>query len=157
MQVIKYNAKNGYLIRSNNRNDEFYVPPYLLNQHIRKPWTFRFGKMPHRRSTVVETPDPLSTNVAVDNDVELPDFAEKFQDLTVELGAKAIFQAKLRYGARNCTVSWKKLSPTPFSIVSSSKYSCKYIPDDGAIIFVIFQCRLSDSGTSMVKMFCKYV
>lgn len=138
--VLQYSASHGYLIRDNSLMTEAWVPPNVLSNCNRKPWSFKFRKGSlSQAKRLGESETPLI-------EVSCPEFEEKIKDVGVQCGAKVVFKCKVKKCGGSTKISWRKTEPDPCVMRNSGRFVVNQT-EDGTAILMINNARISDSGT----------
>lgn len=145
VHIIRYDANQGYLVRTNNVLEEIWVPVHILSYQNRKPWTFRFRKpsfSAHGRKSIdcSAYPDSIITEIAV------PDFRDKMKDVSIQSGNKATYKVRVKHCGKNIKFAWRKTEPDPCVIRQSGRFQLTQ-SEDGYATLTITNARSTDSGT----------
>ncbi|XP_049818825.1 kalirin isoform X2 [Aethina tumida] len=136
--IIRYDASQGYLVRTNTHLEEMWVPAHILSNYNRKPWSFRFRK-PTRRSIDNNAPPELIPEGSA------PEFRDKLKDITVQSGTKVVFKCRVKNCGPNHKQSWKKLEPN-MCVLRNGRFLLGE-NDEGVAVLNLDNAKLSDSGT----------
>lgn len=145
VHIIRFDANQGYLVRTSSPLEEVWVPVHILSYQNRKPWTFRFRKpsfSSHGRKSIDCSPyqDNIITEIAV------PEFRDKMKDVSIQSGLKATFKVRIKHCGKNLKYGWRKTEPDPCVIRQSGRFHLTH-SDDGTASLTINNARVSDSGT----------
>lgn len=141
INIIKYNPTQGYLVRTNSKQEEFWVPVHVLTNNNRKPWTFRFRKpvIQERRSV------DMSSYVERSSELTYPKFVFKLTDANIVCGSKVLFKCKVKPFDKNLRISWQKIKPDQLVIRNSGRFIVSQ-DEDGTCSLLISNARITDSG-----------
>lgn len=145
VHIIRFDANQGYLVRTSSRLEEVWLPPNVLSYQNRKPWSFRFRKpsfSSHGRKSV----DCSSYQDNIIMEITVPEFRDKMTDLTIQCGTKAMFQVRIKHCGKNVKFGWRKTEPDPCVIRQSGRFLISH-SDNFTATLTINNARVSDSGT----------
>lgn len=137
--VIRFDATQGYLVKTSTNLDEVWVPAHVLSNYNRKPWSLRFRRHRSRRTN---EGSPVQETIA---EGPLPEFSDKLKDITVQSGTKVVLRCKVRNCGQICRNSWKKLEPH-LTVLRNGKFAMGD-NGEGVALLSIDNARAEDSGT----------
>ncbi|KAJ8956994.1 hypothetical protein NQ318_012159 [Aromia moschata] len=133
--VIRYDATQGYLVRTNANLEERWIPAHVLSSHNgRKPWSFRFRR--NARRPADGAPDQVAGEGCA------PEIRDRLKDVTVRSGTKVVLRCRVRGAARH---SWKKLEPN-LCVLRDGRL-LRGDDDETVAILSIDDAKNGDSGT----------
>lgn len=135
--IIRYDATQGYFVRTNANLEEIWVPAHTLSNYNRKPWSFRFKKNNRRFDNAIQE------NSAPEG--ALPEFRDRLKDITVQSGTKVVLKCKVKNCGQVVKQNWKKLEPN-LCILRNGKF-IEGEGDEGVAMMSIENVKVSDSGT----------
>lgn len=138
VSIIRYDATQGYLVRTNSNLEEMWLPAHILSNYNRKPWSFRFRK-PGRR-----TIDGHSIQETI-SEGPSPEFRDKLKDITVHSGTKVVLKCRIKNCGQVTKHSWKKLEPN-LCILRNGKF-IQTENGEGVATMCIDNVKVTDSGT----------
>lgn len=136
VSVIRFDASQGYLVRTNSNLEECWLPAHVLSSYNRKPWSFRFRK-PVRRT--------IDGNQETITEGPIPEFRDKLKDISVHSGTKVVLKCRVKNCGQVIKQGWKKMEPN-LCILRTGRF----LPSDngeGVAMLCIDNAKLTDSGT----------
>lgn len=137
--IIRYEATQGYFVHIHTNSDEVWLPPHILSNHNRKPWTLRFKK------TAKKSIDP-----DIIPEHHPPEVKDKLKDVTVQCGSKVVLKCRVRNCGRSPKIIWKRLEPN-----TCLMRNCRFVAgqeDDGVAMLVFDNVKLSETGVYSVTI-----
>lgn len=139
--ILQFDQVHGYLVKTNTNINEIWVPPHILSNGHRKPWSFKFRKsnFPSHNKRSDGAENTLT-------EVSCPEFQDKIEDVVAHCGTKVIFKCRVKNSGGNIKISWRKTEPDPCVMRNSGRFMLSQ-SDDGIAMLTINNTRPSDSGT----------
>lgn len=135
--IVRYDAAQGYLVRSPTNEEEFWLPIHVLsNYHNRKQWSFRFRKSNQSRKFITEPSSPVN---------ELPEFRERLKDVTVQCGGRAVLKCTVKNCSPNSKQTWQKLEQN-LCQTRQGRFILNSKNNEGLAMLNIDNVKISDSG-----------